>query len=174
MNATSAVAVTCVAAALVAGCGGGSKHSAQTPTLNTTTPSTDADAQESLQRAVRVAVNQNFRLSLYVLWHNRVPSWAQRSTVGPALAALRASAASRQRRGIQVRSQRGHYTILRVQVDPSYTHATALVRDQRRVFPYQAGKRLGRAIAVDDHARVELKRVGGTTRFVVWRVRPVR
>jgi hypothetical protein len=173
VKATSAIAVTFVATAVVAGCAS-SKQTTQTSSRSTTAPSTDAVAQTSLTRAVRVALNQNFRLSLYVLWHNRIPSWAQQSTRGPALAALRTSAAARQRRGIQVRSQPGHYMILRVQLDPSYTRATALVRDQRRVFPYQGGKRLGRSIAVDDHAQIELRRVSETTRFVVWRVRSVR
>jgi hypothetical protein len=168
------IAVALITGLVAAGCGGSSKQTAQTPNPSTATGSTHADARATLDRAVRSAVSENFRLSLYVLWHNRVPSWAQHSTRGPALAALRSSAATRQQRGIRVRSQPGHYTIVSVQLDPSYTRATAVVRDERRVFPYEAGKRLGRSIAVDDHARIELRRLGETTRFVVWRVRPVR
>ena len=173
MRAAAATAMVLIAASVAAGCGGSSKQTAQ-PKPSTATGSTHADARATFDRAVRSALNENFRLSLYVLWHNRIPSWAQHSTRGPALAALRSSAATRQQRGIRVRSQPGHYTIVSVQLDPSYTRATGVVRDERRVFPYETGQRLGRSIAVDDHARIELRRLGETSRFVVWRVRPLR
>ncbi len=167
-----AVIVLAAAIAPAAGGCGGSKHAATAP--SSTTSTTHADTQTALTRSVRAALNENFQLSVFVLWHNRLPAWARHSTRGPALAALRTSAAARQRRGIRIRSGPGRYTIVSVRLDPSYTRATALVRNQGRVFPYRGGKRLGRAISVDDRARVELRRVDETMQFVVWRVSPVR
>jgi hypothetical protein len=168
----SALVLVALVAGLVTGCGG-SKHAATSSSARTTV-STRQDTATTLDRAARVALDENFRLSLYVLWHNSIPSWAQHSTRGPALAALRSAAAARRGRGLRIRSQPGHYTILNVQLDPSYARATALVRDRREVVPYRDSKRLGRAIKVDDHARIELRRLGNSSRFVVWRVSPVR
>jgi hypothetical protein len=164
--------VLALVAALATGCGG-SKHAATSSSARTTV-SKHQDTATTLDRAVRVALDENFRLSLYVLWNNSIPSWAQHSTRGPALAALRSAAATRRGRGLRIRSQPGHYTILSVQLDPSYARATALVRDRREVLPYRDSKRLGRAIKVDDHARIDLRRLGNSPRFVVWRVSPVR
>lgn len=168
----SALVLLALVAALVTGCGS-SKHTATSSSARTTV-STRQDTATTLDRAARVALDENLRLSLYVLWHNSIPSWAQHSTRGPALAALRSAAAARRGRGLRIRSQPGHYTILSVQLDPSYARATALVRDRREVVPYRDSKRLGRAIKVDDHARIELRRLGNSSRFVVWRVSPVR
>jgi hypothetical protein len=173
MRAPTITAVAITIAALAAGCGGGSKHSATTSPSGTST-SSHVVTEAALTRAVRAALNENFRLSVYVLWHNQLPGWARHSTHGPALASLRASASTRQRRGIRVRSASGRYTIVSVRLDPSYTRASAFVRDKGRVFPYRGGKRLGRAIAVDDRARVELRRIGDTMQFVVWRISPIR
>jgi hypothetical protein len=170
---TSALVLIALVAGLATACGG-SKQAASTSTSARTTVSSRQNTAATLDRAARVALDENFRLSLYVLWHNSIPSWAQHSTRGPALAALRRAAAARQGRGLRIRSQPGHYTILSVQLDPSYARATALVRDRREVVPYRDSKRLGRTIKVDDHARIELRRVGDAPRFVVWRVSPVR
>ena len=172
MKRSATIALAIVIASVAGGCGG-SKHAATAPS-STTSTTTHVDTRTALTRSVRAALNENFRLSVFVLWHNRLPASARHSTRGPALAALRSAAAARQRRGIRIRSGPGRYTIVSVSLDPSYTRATALVRDKARVFPYRAGKRLGRAIAVDDRARVELRRVGETMQFVVWRVSPVR
>jgi hypothetical protein len=171
MKRCATIALAIVIASVAGGCGG-SKHAATAP--SSTTSTTHFDTRTALTRSVRAALNENFRLSVFVLWHNRLPASARHSTRGPALAALRSAAAARQRRGIRIRSGPGRYTIVSVSLDPSYTRATALVRDKARVFPYRAGKRLGRAIAVDDRARVELRRVGETMQFIVWRVSPVR
>lgn len=170
---TSALLLIALVAGLATGCGG-SKHAATTSSSTATTDSSRQDTATTLSRAARIALDENFRLSLYVLWHNSIPSWAQHSTRGPALAALRSAAATRRGRGLRIRSQPGQYTILSVQLDPSYARATALVRDRREVVPYRNRKRLGRSIKVDDHARIELRRLGNSARFVVWRVSPVR
>jgi hypothetical protein len=53
--------------------------------------------------------------------------------------------------------------------------ATAIARGLQRVRPYSAkGAALGRAVIVDERARIELRRVGKTNRFVVWNVVPLR
>src|SRR5262249_19840427 len=107
---TSALVLLALVAGLITGCGG-SKHAATSTGSTPPTVSTRQDTASTLDRAVRVALNENFRLSLYVLWHNSIPPWAQHSTRGPALAALRSAAATRRGRGLRIRSQPGHYTI---------------------------------------------------------------
>ena len=167
-------AIGCIAfAILAAGCGASSGRVAVSSTTDAK-PTVTHTSAASLQQGVRAAIRANLELSLYVLWHNEVPTWATRSTRGPALKALRAAAASRRRQGIQIKNLRGHSKIISIELAPSYTNATAEIRDTRSVAPYKAGKRLGRAIAGTDHSRVQLRRVGSTTRFIVWSVSPIR
>jgi hypothetical protein len=156
-----------------AGCGGNRNMAAATSTTDAHTTS-EQTSQTALKAAVRVAIRANLKLSLYVLWHDEVPTWAMRSTRGPALKALRVSAATRRRQGIQIKNLRGHSTILAIRLAPSYTSATAEIRDTRSVAPYRGGHRLGRAISGTDHSRVQLRRVGSTERFIVWSVSPIR
>jgi hypothetical protein len=125
-------------------------------------------------KGVRQALRQNADLSAYVLWHNRVPKWARRSTEGPALRSLTSSAATRRKAGIRIRTQTQHLAVLSVQLDPSYLLATARVRATGRVAPRQKGRKLGRSIRLDELARVELHRIGRSARFVVWKVVPAR
>src|SRR5216684_4100535 len=100
---TRSVGIACLVLALAsAGCGSGSNSNASGSTRRATTTE-HANAQATLKRAVKAAIQQNFALSLYVLWHNQVPAWATRSTRGPALAGLRASATTRRRRDIRIR-----------------------------------------------------------------------
>src|SRR5919108_1059626 len=80
--------------ALLAGCNGGNNEASTQPPPATTTSET---GRAALERAVRTALSDNRRLSVYVLWNNRIPTWAERSTRGPALASLRAAAVNRQR-----------------------------------------------------------------------------
>jgi hypothetical protein len=168
---TVGLAVVC----LTAGCSGGSNSATPTADARGTDTSSRSTSELALTRAARAALTENFRLSVYVLWHNRIPAWASRSTRGPALAALRSAAAERRQQGIRVRNAAGgKYTIVSLRLDPSYARAKAVVRNQGRVVRYRAGRRLGRAIVVNDRARIELRRLGGSTRFVVWRVSPVR
>ena len=155
-----------------AGCSSGSNKATTTQPPRTTTGSGTGAAQ--LKRAVRQALRDNDRVSGYVLWSNRVPAWASRSTRGPALANLRASATDRRRRGIRVRTLASKLKIISVSLDPSYTNATAVVRSIQRVRPYRAGAPMGRGVKLDERAQVELHRVAGASRFVVWRLTPIR
>ena len=154
--------------ALLAGCDGGNDEAStqRPPTTTTSEP-----GKAALERAVRQALRENDRLSSYVLSSNRVPAWATRSTRGPALAALRRSAADRRKRGIRVRTLVNKLEIASVELDPSYAQATAVVRSIQRVRPYRGRKPIGRAVNLDERAKVELRRLGASGRFVVWRVR---
>jgi hypothetical protein len=154
--------------ALAAGCDGGNDEVATQPPPATTTPEKGAAA---LERAARSALTANRSLSVYVLWNNRIPRWAERSTRGPALASLRAAAQNRRSRGIRVRMLENRREILSLRLDPSYARATAIVRDRQRVQPSRRnGRPLGRATMLNERARYELRRLGQSDRFVVWRV----
>jgi hypothetical protein len=161
--------ISCLAVALVAvGCGGGGSHAA----LSTSTPATTTDRmseQVRLEAGVRAAVKQNFKLSLYVLWHNAIPAWASRSTGGPALAALRASAATRRGRGIRIRPIKTALRVRAISVDASYMTATAVADSRQRVRPYESGKPQPKLIALHERARLTLRRVGSSDRFIVWK-----
>jgi hypothetical protein len=61
-----------------------------------------------------------------------------------------------------------------IRLDPSYLLATSRVRESGRIVPYRNGHRLGRAVALNEVAQVELHRVANTDRFVVWEVKPGR
>jgi hypothetical protein len=157
-----------VLATAAAGCGGAKTSAHTRPSTTSTTPSSDPAV--ALDRAVRTALQENSRLSLYTLWHNALPSWAEHSTRGPALAELRSSAAQRRNQGIQIRHLSGRLHILSVSLDPSYERATAIVRANDRLQPFRAGRPLGRVIIQNERARVELRRLGRSQRFVVWKV----
>jgi hypothetical protein len=154
--------------AIAAGCDGGDGEVATQTLPSTTSPETDGAA---LEDGVRQVLRDNDRLSGHVLWSNRVPAWATRSTRGPALATLRRSAADRRMRGIRIRTLRNRLDITSIELDPSYTKATAVVRSIQRVRPYSGDKPSGRAIMLNERATVELRRVGASGRFVVWSVR---
>jgi hypothetical protein len=156
-----------ILAALLAGCDGGNDQAATEPPPTTTTSEA---GEAALKDAVREALRDNDRLSGYVLWANRVPAWATRSTRGPALATLRRSAADRRKRGIRIRTLQNRLEITAINLDPSYTKATAVVTSIQRVRPYSGGKPKGRAIMLNERAKVELRRLGASNRFVVWRV----
>lgn len=156
--------------AIATGCDGGNDEVATQPPPTTTTSGT---GRAALERGVRQALRDNDRLSGQVLWSNRVPDWATRSTRGPALAALRTSAADRRQRGIRVRTLESRLEIASIDLDPSYTSATAVVRSLQRVRPYEGGKPSGRAVKLDERAEVELRRLGASDRFVVWRLKDV-
>ena len=154
--------------AIASGCDGGDGEVATQPPPTTTSPET---GEAVLTSAVRRALRENDRLSGHVLWFNRLPAWATRSTRGPALATLRQSAADRRARGIRIRTLASRLEITTIELDPSYTTATAVVRSIQRLRPYRGGKPAGREIRLDERASVELRRVGSSGRFVVWRVR---
>ncbi len=165
---TVAALLLVLLAGAASGCGGTSSH-ASTLTPAGTTTTGGVREQPRLESAVRLAVKQNFTLSLYVLWHNEIPAWASRSTGGPALAALRTSAASRRGRGIRIRPITTALRIQAIRVDPSYMTATAIADSKQRVRPYESGNPQPRPIAVHERARLTLKRVGSSQRFIVWK-----
>jgi hypothetical protein len=154
--------------AIAAGCDGGNDEAATEPPATTTTSET---GKAALERAVRSALTENRRLSVYVLWNNKIPPWAERSTRGPALASSRAAALNRQKQGVRVRMLENEREILSLRLDPSYVRATAIVLDRQRVQPSRRnGRPIGRATKVNERARYELRRVGRSDRFIVWRV----
>ena len=158
----------------LSGCSGGSNHNANAPTTAATTQSTTSSSETALVAGVRAAVQQDHHMSVRVLWTNSVPAHP-RATAGPALTVLRRSVAARARRGIRVRLLSERFRVISIQLDPSYESATAVVHDPQRVRPYgRDGRPLGRAVLLNERARLELRRVGSATRFVVWRVTPIK
>jgi outer membrane murein-binding lipoprotein Lpp len=162
-----------VSSVALAGCSSGS-HQANSTTTSTSTSASTTSAQQSTRRslrlAVRAALRSNDKLSGVVLWTNRVPQDAAKSTRGPALVALRTAAAQRLSKHLRIRTVSSKLQILSIKLDPSYARATAVVRSRQVVRPYRAGAPLGRAVKLDERARVELHRLGSETSFVVWRV----
>lgn len=135
---------------------------------------TQSDPAVTLKAAVRDAVHQNSRLSEYVLWHNRLPRWASQSTRGRALHEIRKSIADRQKRRLRIKTLSRDVHVLGIRLDPSFTRASADVRQRGRVSLYRRGARLGRPLRLNEHAHVELRRLGSDDRFVVWEVRLAR
>lgn len=154
--------------AIAMGCDGGEGEVATQPPPATTSPET---GEAELRQAVRSALDRNRRLSIFVLWNNRIPAWAGASTRGPALEALRAAARNRSERGVRVRVLTSRREIRSLRLDPSYVTATAIVLDRQRVRPSRPdGRPLGRAVTLNERARYDLRRIGESDRFVVWRV----
>jgi hypothetical protein len=161
-----------LACGLLAGCGGGGSAS------HATSAETAAAAQSSpsaeLERAVRVALEQNEKVSGYVLWHNALPSNAAQSTGGPALAGLRGSARQRKAQHVRVRTISSALKVRSIQLDPSYLSATASDVSESRVRVYKHGRPIGHAIALKEPSQITLHRVGSKTQFVVWKVAVVK
>src|SRR5438128_273743 len=95
----------------------GSRRSRHSIGYATTTETSEV----ALERGVRFALTRNRRLSVYVLWNNKIPAWAERSTRGPALAGLRSAAADRRRRGVRVQLLSDRFQVISIRLDPSYT-----------------------------------------------------
>jgi hypothetical protein len=170
---TAARTIVVLGSALVlAACSSGSHHASSTTVPTGTAPTTSVDQQtaQSLGRSVRAALRSNDQLSGVVLWTNRVPRSASESTGGPALVSLRTAAAQRRAKHLRIRTVSTNLQIVSIKLDPSYTRATAIIRSRQVVRPYRAGTPLGRAVKLDERARVELHRLGSAARFVVWRV----
>jgi hypothetical protein len=154
--------------ALLAGCGGGGATTNTKTAVATTPPNPTAE----LEQAVRTALQQNAKVSDYVLEHNAIPSWASQSTAGPVLAGMRGSAAQRKTGHVTVRVLSDRVEIHSIHLDPSYASATANVTERSRVVPYRHGRALGKPVAGNEHAHFVLHRVGNRTTFVVWKVAP--
>jgi hypothetical protein len=155
----------------LAGCGGESGHATVAATQTTRAQPSPAVA---LEKAVRTAIEQNAKVSDYVLSNNAIPSWASQSTAGPALAGLRGSAAQRKEAKVRVRVLASSVRINSIQLNPSYLSATASIVYEGRVRVYKNGHPERRTIRLKEPAHVALHRIGNETRFVVWRVAVVK
>jgi hypothetical protein len=151
---------------VLAGCGGGGRAALSTATLTASVDSSRA----TLLRAIRATIAANDRVSGLSLWTNIVPAAAVRSTGGPALSQLRAAAAQRRKQGVRIRTAAERRRIVSITLDPSYASAVAVVDARERLVPYRGNTRSGRAINLNERARIELRRVGRTSRFRVWKV----
>jgi hypothetical protein len=174
----STLALILTIGAAVAGCDSADPDddpaSSQTGSPSQTGTTERADSAAALEGAVRAALRENNRLAGYVLWHNEIPTWARRSTRGRALAEIRKSTAERRREGVRVRTVSSDLDIADIRLDPSYSEATATVRQSGRVLVYRGGRRLGGATRLNERARVELRRLGTEPLFVVWQVTVTR
>ncbi|MDE3069348.1 MAG: hypothetical protein KGJ43_01310 [Acidobacteriota bacterium] len=171
MSRAALTALLASTAIIAAACGSGAHVSGQSTGPTSSAPTTATDPAVALTRAARTAVNRLHRLSIEVLWRNTLPSGTSKWIRGPALASLRTSAADRRKRGIRVRLVADDFHIVSVRLDPSYTKATAIARGRQRVRPYgRSGRPLGHAVSLNERARIDLRRVGHSNRFVVWQV----
>jgi hypothetical protein len=153
---------------LLAGCGGGTT-AAEPQSTPGTAPSVDAAAQ--LKSAAHLALAANHRLSVQVLWTNRIPSSAATSTGGPALRGLRSSVTARRHQGVRIKMLAERYEILRLALDPSFATAQADIRWRQRVQPSDVrGRPTGHPVRLDERAHITLRRVDEKNRFVVWKV----
>jgi outer membrane murein-binding lipoprotein Lpp len=162
------IAAVLVAGVLLAGCGSTTQT---TPTRTSTTATqTVASGATLLRRAVVAAVDADHKTSVSALWTNTVPAKPV-ATAGPALTNLRKSVAGRRAKRIRIRMLHERFRVLNVNLDPSYATATAEVLDVQKVQPsHENGKPLGKSLSTTERAELELHRVPGTNRFVVWKV----
>jgi hypothetical protein len=170
---------------LAAGCGDGSRRGERTktqplavttstapaPTRTRVTPPSPAPAEGIPPvAAIRRALAANHQLVVRVLWTNRIPSAAGRSTGGPALAALRASAQDRGKKRVRVKMIRDDYRIISVRFESRRTRASAVAEWTQRVVASRLdGSPSGRPISLHERATIELRRAS-PSRFVVWKV----
>jgi hypothetical protein len=110
--------------AALAGCSGGSNDGSSTATAGSTSISTTEPTPQSLRRAVRSALRSNDKLSGAVLWTNRIPPEATRSTRGPALVALRSAAAQRRSKRLELDGQFARGGVLTARVRTSVSFAS--------------------------------------------------
>jgi hypothetical protein len=163
----AALASALVASALAAASCSGSSGGAQ-PTSTTTTVST-----ATLKAAARKAVVAHHRLSVQVLWTNKVPSKVT-SVTGSALTALRTAARDRSKRGVRVRVLRESFRVVSLRLDRARAKATAVVADRQTAAVFEHGRRMKQPVRLNERVRIELQRVGKTSRFVVWKVALVK
>jgi hypothetical protein len=162
--------VTVIGLVALAGCGtnkpGSTAGQAQPPRAASAAPV----AATALEQAARTAIYENHTLYVQALWTDSVPT-SPTATAGPALAVLRQSVAQRRAQKIRVRTLSERFRIVGLQLDPSYSIATAMVRDDQTVQPsYPSGRPRGNFVTLREHVSLELHRIGGSVRFVVWKV----
>lgn len=164
------ITVALVAGLLLAACGSTQHPTATRAPTSTTPTNTVASGAGTLRRAVVAAVDSDHKTSVKALWTNTVPAKPV-ATAGPALTNLRRSVAGRRAKRIRIRMLRERFQVLDVKLDPSYATATAEVLDVQKVQPtHDNGKPLGKSLSTTERAELELHRVPGTNRFVVWKV----
>ena len=167
---TTGIAI-CVFA--VSGCGG---KSAGRTTSSTAGPATAVHpvTHDTLVAAVRRSLSAYHQLSIRCLWSNTIGA-RPAAIAGPALLELRTAIAQRRKRGVRVRVLSDRFRVTTIRLDPSFMTATAVVADPQRVRPYgYDGRPLGNTVRLDEHARIELRRVDRSRRFVVWKVSATR
>lgn len=171
MNRTALTGLLIAVSLVAVGCGSSGHTATASKPQTRATSTTRADPAVALTHAARTTVTKLHRLSVEVLWRNTLPTGTTRWIRGPALASLRTAAADRRKRGIRVRLVADDFRILSVRLDPSYASATAVARGQQRVRPYgRDGQPLGHVVVLDERARIDLRRIGTSNRFVAWRV----
>ncbi len=171
---TTAICAVAVGVLLLAGCGGSTKSTSTHTTTRRTVPTTAKPTGAAvLRHSVVMAVDADHKTSVRALWTNAVPA-KPTATAGLALSGLRKSVAGRRAKRIRVRMLHERFRVISTALNPSYTTATAVISDVQRVQPaHENGKPLGKSVTLKERARIELRRVSGTNRFVVWKVQLV-
>jgi hypothetical protein len=162
MRRAAAVAVA------ISGCGTSNAPNHTTQTSRGGTPPTTSSAA-ALEAGATEAVQQDHRLAVKALWSDRVPAKPQ-GVAGPALADLRRAVAERRQRHLRVRTLSERFHVQRVQVEPTYTTATATLTYAGRVQQYRDGHAAGKPSTTREHIRLLLHRAGDSDRFAVWKV----
>jgi hypothetical protein len=174
MRRLALVLMVVVVVSSAASCGGEGTDAVSSTSTTSTTTNSARDPRAQLEDAVREAVEHDHRDSVRSLWTNHVPAHPT-ATGGPALAQWRRSVTARARRGIRVRTLSQRFRIVSIRLHPSYASAVAIVADDQRVQPSRRnGKPIGRTVVLHERARLELRRVGRSERFVVWTVEGLR
>lgn len=183
------IALVSAVVLLLAGCGNGGRHrspptqqslpsvtsTATAPTTSTQSVATKRTAHAMVRDAVRAALAANHSLAIRVLWTNEIPLTARRSTRGPALAEMAASAKDRQNKGIRVRMIHDDYRIISIAFGGAKTTANAIAEWDQRVVPsHSDGTPLGRPVTLHERARIQLRRAGTSRNFIVWKVTLVK
>ena len=116
MTRLLALAVSVVV--VLTGCGNANPHgtSNRTTTAASGSGKGSAPTARDLHAGVLAALHANHKLAVRVLWTNQIPATASRSTRGPALAGMRASAKGRQRQRVRVRMLHDDYRIVSIRL----------------------------------------------------------
>jgi hypothetical protein len=166
MKRTAVASVLFVSMLAAASCSGSSGGTAPRTT-------TTAVSGATLKAAARKALVAHHRLSVRVLWTNRVPK-NPTSVGGAALTALRTAARDRSKRGVRVRVLHESFRIVSLRLDRTRKNATAVVADRQTGAVYEHGRRMKQQVHLNERVRIELRRPVRTNRFVVWRVALVK
>jgi hypothetical protein len=174
VRGASALIVLVSIALATAACGSSSAGKDSTSGTSPSEPAAATPGRVDVLASARAAIFVDHRLAVRALWTNRVPAHPAASA-GPHLVDLRRSVATRLKRGIRVKLLSERFRIVSIDLDPSYTTATAVVADPQHVRPYgRDGRPLGRPVSLNERARLQLRRLSKRNRFVVWEVTAIR